>query len=754
MPDYRDNYQRRRPPQRPPQSGRRYPYDGRPQASGGYVGDRRRRDAAFDDQRRAARFIPPERGEYLADSSQDRYAERAVPAAAEPMEPARYSSRSEQSRNVLRQNARQVVPLDEPELDFDADNSFDEDDEWFTEHRISASRPVSDSAQPRQDADMFTDDFDDEPEDTAKAYTAPARTDRRPERDWFEEDASGSTPVRASAPARGWNVAQKRKMTMVICCGVLALLAAVCSVAALYLNRPKVDIMLDTVLNEITLEQAQDMIAAHVDRKLSSTVCNVSVDGSDAALSLSDCEMTFIGYESDRSSYYVTNTSDATGELQRTEYAVCGTFRYNRTALLQFLDSLTGEENTPAVDPYFEIDYETGTMTVYSGTDGWGIDTDQFISQLNSALMAAEGDTLNMTCTVGPVSARPLDAGEIYRQAHTQPANAYTTTDSTGETIYHTEINGVDFSQSELEQLIAAGGTQWSMQVNVTYPEVNIKDIKKYTFPDVLATYYTYYNAGNRERSHNLALAAEHINTLILEPGQQFSFNDTVGERTKANGFKIAGVYSSEGTAEDYGGGICQTSSTLYYTCILANLQIDDRSNHMYTVSYMTTAVNRRTVYGNDATVNWGITDFKFTNSKEYPIRIDIWAKDGVLTCEIRGTADGSTADFEYEVLKSEPYKIKYLVDDGSANQNGQPGYSINVYRVIYQDGVQIDRVLESKNTYKPMNKIFYTNDLPEGYEYGVEYDQNYTPTTESTESASPDTTTTTASSQNGEAAG
>ena len=163
----------------------------------------------------------------------------------------------------------------------------------------------------------------------------------------------------------------------------------------------------------------------------------------------------------------------------------------------------------------------------------------------------------------------------------------------------------------------------------------------------------------------------------------------------------------------------------------------------MYTVGYMTTT-SRQIVYGNDATVNWGFTDYKFTNSKEYPIRIDFFAKGGILTCEIRGTADGYTADFEFETLRSTPYKIKYLKMDGSKDQSGKPGYRVDVYRVVYKDGVKVDRKLESKNTYQPMNQIYYTNEIPAGFEYGIEYEQGYTPSTETTTTPPPAETTTT----------
>lgn len=743
MPDYRDNRQGRRPPN----AVRRPVYDDRPPrtraGSGAYMGDHsRRRERSAEDYygetrgQRARRSEHASQGEYLADGSQDRYADRSLSTGGARGEDWFDENRPGERRQNTARRTRESVPEDD--LSFDDIERFDPDDDWFAERSEAYRYEGKSKRADADDEDWLTDDFDDEDtyfESTVRAPERDNSTPRRRTSGWFEEEQDREPRMYDLSvnPSFRSNEKKKKNIITAAVCGALVLVLAVGALVIGFANRTVVTLPMETVLKSMTVEQGEVMIEAYVNKRLSETVCNVTVGGASASLELADCEMTFAGYDDDHQTVYIADTDDTTGELIRVEYAVDGVFRYNRTVLRSFLDSLLDDEAVPVVDPYFEIDYETGVMTVYSGTDGWGIDVKSFISQLGSGLMATGGDTVSLSCSSGAVSAQPLSAAEIYKQAATKPADAFTTTDAAGQTVYHSEINGVEFSQSELEQLIASGGTQWEMKVNVTYPETNLKDIKKYTFPDLLASYYTYYNGNAAERSHNLALAAEHINSIILEPGQQFSFNETVGERNKANGFKKAAVYAGEGTSEDYGGGICQTSSTLYYTCILANLQIDERRNHMYTVGYMQTATGRQTVYGNDATVNWGYTDFKFTNSKEYPIRIDIWAKGGVLTCEIRGTADGYTADFEYETLKSTPYMIKYLPDDGTEDQSGHTGYNVNVYRVIYKDGERIDRVLESQNNYKPMNTVYYTNDLPAGFEYGVEYDQDYTPPVVST---------------------
>lgn len=776
MPAYRDDYPRRprRMPERSGGRGRyhnggpqRHPSDRRPMRREGYYDNRGRQyaepvrrggyqewDGRSNPEYRPRTARREMTGEYLSDLSQDRY-EVFLDAAPDNMEQdwnAGFDDISDYESAEANVNATDLTSS-EFEDDFSDIDDFDDVDEWYIEHSSDEDDFLSDNYDSRADVrrgwseENGFDGFEDDEDVYRSARNKPVH---RSDDGWFEDEdtysAGGRAAARNPVPVPEKQNRSSRKLIIVPVCGVLVLAALIAAAVLLFGSSKESPIPLDSILDTMVVSQTDTLVADFIDRSLAETQCSVFVDKKNARLKLSDCEITYVGKNADRRSEYVTGTNPDTGEVERTEYAVSGTLRYNKTALRAFLDSMLDEGSTTVVDPYFEIDYENGMMTVYGGTDGWGVDINTFLSQLCSGLAASGGGNITVSCASGNVSAQKLTASDIYDQAATKPVNAYTTTDRAGNTIYHSEINGVDFSRSELEKVMAAGGSEWQIPVSVTYPEINLKDVKKYTFPDLLASYYTYYATGDVARSHNLSLAAEHINSLILEPGEQFSFNEVVGERTAANGFRKAGVYAGEGNSEDYGGGICQTSSTLYYTCILANLQIDERKNHMYTVSYMTTAETRAKVYGNDATVNWGWTDYKFTNSKEYPIRIDFVAKGGILTCEIRGTADGYTSDLKYETLEVLPYKVKYL-PAGNKDQAGKSGYRVNVYRVIYKDGVEIDRRLESQNRYLPMNEVHYTNELPAGYEYGVEYDQNYTPVTEET------TTTTTAPTTQAEAA-
>jgi len=138
-------------------------------------------------------------------------------------------------------------------------------------------------------------------------------------------------------------------------------------------------------------------------------------------------------------------------------------------------------------------------------------------------------------------------------------------------------------------------------------------------------------------RINNIGIVAEKLNGLIMMPGDEFSYNETIGERTEEAGFKAAPAYDDGQVVYQLGGGICQGSSTLYCTVLNADLEVLNRRCHDFDPGYLP--------MGLDATVSWGSPDFKFKNSSDYPIRIVALCdkEEHSLTIEIWGTnLDGS----------------------------------------------------------------------------------------------------------------
>lgn len=167
-----------------------------------------------------------------------------------------------------------------------------------------------------------------------------------------------------------------------------------------------------------------------------------------------------------------------------------------------------------------------------------------------------------------------------------------------------------------------------------------------------LGYYYTYYNAGNRDRSHNIALAAEAIDSAVVFPGETFSFNRVVGMRTVGKGYRRAPVIVKGELSEGIGGGICQVSSTLFNAVDRAGLAIVERYSHSREVPYV--------LPGRDATVSWGGPDFVFQNRYNQPVLIRAHAAGGRMFAAVY-----SSDVIEYsprgvpEMFKRVPQEIK-----------------------------------------------------------------------------------------------
>ena len=273
------------------------------------------------------------------------------------------------------------------------------------------------------------------------------------------------------------------------------------------------------------------------------------------------------------------------------------------------------------------------------------------------------------------------------------------------------EVYGFDF---DLETAIAAldqaqYGDTVTIPMQMIAPEKLGGPLREVLFRDVLAEYQTEHTK-DKNRNTNLELACAAINGLILDPGEIFDYNTVVGERTSAKGYKSAAAYSSGKTVQTIGGGVCQVSSTMYYCCLVSDMEIVNRLPHSYVSSYMP--------LGMDATVSWGGPEFTFKNNTNYPIRIETWVADGYVHCkfigtdekdyyiemeyEITGTNGPTTVYEEYPPDNPEGYK------DGEVIQTAYKGYWVNTYKNKYdkETGELIVREFDQMSAYKKRDKI------------------------------------------------
>ena len=348
---------------------------------------------------------------------------------------------------------------------------------------------------------------------------------------------------------------------------------------------------------------------------------------------------------------------------------------------------------------------EDDNVIIVKGKSGVKVKEDTMKEEIVSVMKKIEEKSIIITIPVETVEPDAIDVEKIRNEIYKAPQDAYV---SSNPTTVHTHVNGVDFNISieEAKKLLEEDKEEYKIPLKITVPKIKVENLGEKAFPDLLATYTTRYDPTNKNRSNNLIIAAGKINGTILMPGEIFSYNKVVGARTIAAGYKEAGAYAGGKVVKDVGGGICQISSTIYNTALLANLEIVDRSNHQFLTSYV--PVSR------DATVSWGGLDFKFKNTRTYPIKIVASAKNGLAKVSFYGIKE----ETEYEVviqsktLSYIPYTVKYIEDSSLAkgkevvSQSGYNGCKSEAYRVLKLNGKVVSKTLLSRDTYDPMQRI------------------------------------------------
>ena len=336
--------------------------------------------------------------------------------------------------------------------------------------------------------------------------------------------------------------------------------------------------------------------------------------------------------------------------------------------------------------------------------------------------------------------AKTLTAQEIYDDCSGVVKNA-SYDKETGAIV--PEEAGADFDVDEAQRLLdaAAPGETVTVPAQVELPAVTAEELEQVLFRDVLGEARTHVGGTSARRS-NVKLSAASINEYVMNSGDVFSYNDVVGQRTAARGYQAAPAYVQGETVDEIGGGICQTSSTLYLACLRSNLEITERYAHRYVPAYITA--------GMDATVSWGGPDYKFTNNSLYPIKIVTIYENNYLTVRILGTnVDGTSVKMTNEHLSTTPYETVYEDDPtlapGTEKVKTTPytGYKYRTYRNVYDaNGKLISSTYEATSDYKSRNKVILRGPAVEPADGGAQIPTDTTePTTpvEPTEPQDPD---------------
>ena len=225
------------------------------------------------------------------------------------------------------------------------------------------------------------------------------------------------------------------------------------------------------------------------------------------------------------------------------------------------------------------------------------------------------------------------DFGQVYRDVNVEPQDAHF--DEAWNVV--PEVVGCSFEVSAAEKLWreARPGTRIEIPLELFEPEVKAADLEGLLYRDRLCFMTTNYWDSDSDRIGNIHLAADCLNGIVILPGEVFSYNNAVGERTEERGYRWAGAYADGEVTTEIGGGICQVSSTLYCAAMYAQMTTTMRQNHWFPVSYLS--------MGYDATVSWGGPDYRFKNTRDYPVKLNVYYDDHSVTIEFWGTnVDGS----------------------------------------------------------------------------------------------------------------
>ncbi len=377
---------------------------------------------------------------------------------------------------------------------------------------------------------------------------------------------------------------------------------------------------------------------------------------------------------------------------------------YNKEILQDIIKNINSELPGAVKEVSYEIDNDK--LIITKGNSGIYIDSEKLkndiINNINSQLIDIKND---IQIPVKEKNADPIDIEKIYKEIYKESKDAYIEEDPFK---LHVEEDGLDFaiSMEEAKKIISEEKDSYEIPLKIDKAKVKTEDLGDKLFKETLSKFTTIYDAGNTSRGTNIAIAARTINNTVILPGETFSYNKILGNTTKEKGYQLGTAYVGGKVVPAYGGGICQVSTTLYNAAIYANLEIIERYNHSYSVSYVSGS--------RDATVSYGGKDFKFKNSRTYPIKIVASAKNGVISVSLKGIKEEKEYDIEITstTLSTTPYQTTYQdnpnLEEGKQKviQVGHNGIKSKAYKTVKYNGKVISKTLLSADTYQPMNRV------------------------------------------------
>ena len=473
----------------------------------------------------------------------------------------------------------------------------------------------------------------------------------------------------------------------------------------------KKDVMLNGIyikginVSGLSKEDSKKVVYSHIEKNMPDDILLVYEDY-ETSISIEQIEASFKideavekAYELGKADNFFIDTITAI-KLLISNINVEPSLEYNSKSLDYLIENISSKlPDTVKQSSYY---IEGKNLIITKGKEGPVVVTDELKRIIMKKIvdLSYSKEKINMPTVIKQPD--KVDLKKIRNEIYKEQKNAYYTANPR---MVYAEVNGVDFNESidTVQKRLDESENECVVPLKITVPEVTINDLGMEAFPNKLSTFSTKYSS-NADRTTNLKIAASKINGAVIMPGEEFSYNKVVGERTIAAGYKNAKIFSEGQIIDGLGGGICQISSTLYNAAVYANLEIISRRNHQFVTSYLPA--------GRDATVVYGSTDFKFKNNRNYPIKIVAVVSKGVATMEIYGLKEENEYQVEIEskVISSIPYKTVYQSKTGkrkgSVIQKGSNGCKTKTYKILKINGREVERELLSTDTYNAVNRI------------------------------------------------
>lgn len=240
-----------------------------------------------------------------------------------------------------------------------------------------------------------------------------------------------------------------------------------------------------------------------------------------------------------------------------------------------------------------------------------------------------------------------------------------------------------DSLYKQISQAVSSGeNTVIEIPVQEITPQNSLEDFVSQI--SLRAKFSTDYSKSTSDRKSNICLALSKFNGMIVEPGQEISFNQTTGARTIENGYKNAKIIVGGKYVSGIGGGVCQASTTLYNALIRADLEILQVNHHTLPASYVPLSF--------DAMVSEGYADLKFKNNFDTPIFIKTYCTDTNATVEIYGAPfeDGMQIQTRAELVKIIAHGGDDIITDTKGEYEDKVLYRGEYYRLKYpQEGYE-----------------------------------------------------------------